>query len=334
MGTDDKNIWQRLFNPVRSGDLPDSARKPVFSLAEKIFVFLIAFIIAVALWFVVNIGRVFSLTINLPLYISQPESEYAMAQEPPEDITVSLYGQGWKLLSLYNTTQDIVINPVPGTINLNELVQQQLATSPDVTIRNVQPEQLSLNIEERITRTVPVHADVDVTFRRQHSFVNHPTVRPDSVTISGASSLIQSIDELTTETYQASDVNEDIVADLEINKPSRLLTVEPATVELRANVIEYTESEVRLIVRLRGNPEDQEIRFSPSVVTVRYDVPIEHFSITQEELPYEAFVYYLDIRQDTTGTISPVITSTMSDIDLRLRGYSPRRIRYFEVVEE
>lgn len=306
----------------------------MFSRTEKITAFAVAYAIALGLWLLVNLGREYTLNLEVPLQVTELDDEYALVENPPEYAEVTILAEGWKLLNVYNNPPTVPINPSPEPLNLYEMVRDQMNIYPEVNVQQVEPSSLNLNIEERVAKRVPVNPDIDVTFRRQFNFKSQPTISPDSVTISGARSIVEELTELNTRKYEFDDLDDDLQAELELESPSELIQVERNTVDLFAEVTEFTEAEVRLMVRVRGKPENQEVRFSPSVVTVRYDVPLDEFARTQENIPYEAYVNYEDLEQDTTGSISPNITTTMDELNLRLRNYQPRSVSYYKVVQD
>ena len=333
MEQDNNNNWLKWIkkNPENK---PESAQKLVYPKSEKITVFLVAFGIAIGLWLLVNLGREYSLTVEVPLHITDPEDDYALVEQPPGTAKVTVFGEGWNLLNIYNNPPSATISPASEHIDLLEIIQDQMAAHPELSVQKVEPASLLLPVEERITRKVPVHPEVNVSFRRQYNFKGSPTINPDSVTISGARSLVEDIDELTTRSYEFSDVDENLNVELELKSPSELLQLDRERVNYHAEVSEFTEAEVRLLVRVRNQPEGEEVRFTPSVITVRYDVPLDQFGLAQEQIPYEAYVYYEDIEEDTTGVISPVISSTMENLDLRLRSFQPRRVSYYIIIDE
>lgn len=333
MEQDRNNNWLKWIKQ-KSEDKPESAQRLKYPKSEKITVFLIAFGIALGLWLLVNLGREYTLTVEIPLQISEPEEDYALVEQPPKTATVTILGEGWNLLNVYNNPPSATIRPESDYIDLLEVIQDQMTAHPDLSVQKVEPASLMLTVEERVTRTVPIQPEVNISFRRQFNFKGSPSINPDSVTISGARSLVENIDELTTRSYEFSEVDENLDLELELKPPSDLLQLDRTKIKYYAEVAEYTEAEVRLLVRVRNKPEGEEVRFTPSVITVRYDVPLEQFALAQEQIPYEAYVYYDDIEEDTTGVVSPVISATMEDLDLRLRSYQPRRVSYYIIVDE
>lgn len=333
MSSNNVNIWKRLFNREER-DKPDSARRMAFSRTEKVIAFFISLVIALGLWLLVNLGQQYSMTINLPLNISEVDDEYALVEEPPEYIEVNLFGEGWNLLNIYNNPPSIAINPDSEELNMTEIVRVRMNRFQEVSVQNVQPSNLEIKVEERASRTVPVTPDVEYSFRRQFDFVTGPVVTPDSITFHGAQSLVNEYSELTTERYEFTDIRSDIDEELEIKNPNELLLLEQSTVRLEAGVDEFTEEQVSVPVVVNGMPANRSVRFSPSNITVTFRVPLKQYDQIRESTPFEAYVEYNEIQDDTTGSLTPEIRQADEDLNLQVRNHQPRRVSYYQMVND
>lgn len=305
-----------------------------FPRSEKAVVFIVAYFIAISLWLLVNLGREYTLTVELPIRVAAVSDELALAEEPPAYTNVSIFGEGWKLLNIYNNPPEIMVNSDNPITNLTELVQENLTVYQDITVQKVQPGLLNLNLEEKVTRKIPVNPRISLEFRRQHDFVGDPEITPDSVEIIGARSRLSDITEWPTKRVDLTDIKENIDMTLELEEAPGIISLNTNQVRYRADVSEYTEGEIRIYVRSVNLPPNREVRFSPSVISIKYDVPLEEFSAAQDIVPYEAYVNYADIESDTTGFVSPTISQTTDDLNLKLRSFQPRRVSYYNVIQD
>lgn len=328
-----QNIWNKIFRRDQR-ERPESAQNVIFPKSEKIVALLISVIIALGLWLVVNLGKEYTLSVDMPLNISSVDQDYALAEPPPDYITVTLFGEGWNLLNIYSNPPEISLNPDSERIDFFEVVQQQTRVFQDVSVQSVEPSGLTLQIEERMSRKLPVVPNVDFSFRRQYNFTEEPKIMPDSVTIYGARSLVESYSELPTKSYQFSDINENIEEELELDSINHLLEFDQSSVTLQGSVDEYTEEEVRVSIQVRDKPEDSDIRFSPSSVTVTFRVPLDQYELLDDTDPFEAYVYYSDLEEDRTGSVRPHVSQINSELNLLIRNIQPRSINYYMVVDE
>lgn len=301
---------------------------------EKIVVFIVALILALCLWFLVNLSRTYVLNINLPIELGNMPEDRALAEDLPGFATVSVQAEGWKLINLYNNPPQVFVDVANGEVNLYDQVQQQMNAVPDIEVQKVQPLILSLDLEERVSKTVPVNINVEVRFGEQYNFVGDPSITPDSVTISGAATLVEEINFWETDSVTLRNVRDDISTSVPLMQPPSLLTLSRSDIQYTADVAEYTEGESRVFVRTRDMPETQNITFSPAFVSVKYSVPIEEYTAVQDLNPISANVPWDAIQRDSTGFISPNIEVSTDRYHIRIQSHQPEEVAYFNVVEE
>lgn len=323
-----KNLWQDKLGQGSDEEGYAYARR------EKIVVFIISFVIALSLWLMVNLSRDFNLNLNLPIELGNIPGNEALARELPEYATVSVKGEGWKLISVYNNPPQIFVDVTEGEVNLYDQVREQMNAVPDVSVLKVQPLILNPDLEPRITKTVPVESQVEVGFRNQYDFVGSPQLTPDSVTISGARSQIADVQSWPTQPVKLEEVRDDIDQVVPLKSAGDLVRLSQPSVQLHARISEYTEGEVRVYLRTHDLPPGRSVTYNPSIITIKYDVPIEEYKQAQELTPFEAYVPYAEIERDSTGFVSPTIEPTGGKLHIKLRSYQPQKVSYYNVVDQ
>jgi len=313
---------------------PSEAETTYLHKGEIFVVFLIAYFIAISLWLLVNMSKEYSFTINVPLQVTEYDEDLAFVSEPPGKARVGVSGEGWNLLALYRSPPEISIPYREGEVDISEIVQGQIATYTDISVLKVEPARISLEVEPKASARVPIRPDLDVQLRPQYEIVGRVRVLPDSVTVIGAQSVIDTLRSISTETLRLRNVQNSVERSVALTRPEGLDLPDVSEARVSFQVTEFTEGEVRVYLQARNVPEGWEIRFNPSVVTVRYQVPIDQFSAAQDMVPYEAFVNYTDILRDTTGIVAPRVEPVTDELDLRLQSIQPRRVSYFQVVPE
>lgn len=318
--------WNNLIQKSDEGEIAEMGR-------ERIVVFIVALILALCLWLLVNLSRDYNLNINLPISLGAIPEEQALASSLPDNATVSVSGEGWKLINLYNNPPEINLDINNSEVNVYDQVQQQMNVIPEVSVQKVQPLVLTLDLEERVDKKIPLRSRVEVSFRNQYDFLEPPRLKPDSVIVSGAKSLVQNITEWRTEPVQLTNVSGDISETVNLEEPGELITLGRNEVTFEARVSQYTEGEAEVDVEVRGLPSGRSISFSPSTITVRYNVPIDEYNELQDLNPFEAYITYSQIQQDSTGFLRPQIEQTTDDFHIEIRSSQPRRVAYFMIVD-
>lgn len=321
------SIWDSIVKNNAEKNVEESRK-------GKFVVFIIAFVLALCLWLMVNLSRDYNLNVSLPITLGNMPSDQALAEKLPEFATVSISGEGWQLINVYNNPPPVYIDVSENEINLYEQVQSQINANPDLSVQKVQPLFLNLDMEKRVTKRIPVVSDVQVAFEDQYDFVGEPKLEPDSVSISGAGSILENIDRWETERLELADVDDDISTSVSLKDPGVLLDISPNQITYSADVGQYTEGESRVFVNTRNMPSGRSVSFSPSTITIKYDVPIDEYAQLQNvDNLFFAYVTYNQISEDTTGFVVPNIEqSGASDVNLKIRSFQPSRVSYFMVL--
>lgn len=329
-------ISDRFRNFFSAGASATAADEPdVYSEnREKIVAFGIAFFISICLWFIVNLSRDFNVTIEVPIRVANIPENQIVSSDIPETASVSVSGEGWNIISVYNNPPGVLVSAQSGTVNLSDQIRNQIGAFSELNIIQVQPSQITIQTEQKSMKTVPIINNVRLDTNEQFGLLSEPSLQPDSVTISGAESKLQSITEWHTATIQIDNVTSDIFRTIPLQTPEPGLRLEPDAIEFKAEVAEFTEAEVRVPVRTRNLPAGRAVTYNPSSVTVRFDVPLEQYSEVQGTRPFRAYVDYSVIEEDTSGRVAPEIEVTETVYFIRLRGFQPPRVSYFRIVPE
>ena len=317
-------FWSDLIKKSNEDEIANVGR-------ERIVVFVVAFILAICLWFMVNLSQSFTLNIELPIEKGAMPDDRALSQALPQTATVSVSGEGWQLISIYNNPPSVNVDVMNPEINLYEQVQRQVNALYDVNTDKVQPLMLTLNLEPRHSKRVPVRPVLDVSFKGQYGFIGEPKLQPDSVTISGAASLLRNIKEWPTDSLSLNTVSSDISRRVQL-KSSELITLSQNEVEFNGQVAQFTEGEANVMLSTRNLPIDQSISFSPSSITIKYDVPIDEYANVEEQQLFRAYFTYQQIQEDSTGYIRPNIEQLSSNKHIKIRSFQPEEVAYFMVV--
>lgn len=316
------------------GTRPGSDEEEVtFLRREKVIVFIGAYIMAVALWFIVNLSGSYSIDVNLPVEPGNVPEDMALTEELPKFVEAGVSGDGWQLLSLYNDPPTVVINIEDEEINLFDQVRQRLSYLQDVDISKVQPLMIRLDMEAKVSKKIPVVLNTDIEYQNRFGMIGEPVVSPDSITITGATSRISDINEwVVGDTLRLREVRNDISTTIPLQEESGVISLSDSEITFEADISEFTEGETTVYIRTRGLPRGQNVTYNPASLTITYDVPIEQFADVEEVEPYEAYVPYSEILEDSTGYVTPDVELVEKSYELRLRNFKPKAVAYFTVI--
>ena len=312
---------------------PEEADTDSFQNKEKITAFSIAFFIALCLWFIVNLSRDFNITIQVPVLLTNLSEDVTLSSDVPETASVSLTGEGWKLISVYSNPPRVLVNAEVNDVNLAEQVRNQIGVFSDLNVVRVEPSRIMIETERKETKRVPIRNLVNITIRDQFGLLREPQIIPDSVTITGAESMIRELEEWYTEERDLREISGNVQREIRVAQATGI-SVEPQNVMLNLEVSEFTEAEIRVPIRTRNLPVDSAVSYNPSTITVRFDVPIHQYTEVQGTRPFAAYVDYSVIEEDDSGRVTPDIDILETDYILRLRSFQPQRVSYFRIVPD
>ncbi len=318
-----RNLWAN----IRGNVLDDEGGG--FFRREKVIVFMFSFGIALILWFLVNLSRPFNLTITLPVDLESVPPGKALAEDVPHQVTVNVNGEGWKLLRIYSNPPRIKLHPVAGTMNFYDDVRGQLNMFAGIEVAKVMPATIDIKLEKKITKKIPVVANVLVKTDAQYEMVGWPVIIPDSVEISGAPSVLAKINNWPTAYKEIKGADSDINAQLSLIRPDQIITLAPRQVVYRAKIREYTGDEVSISIQTDDLPDGQGVSYSPPTLLIHFGIPIDEYESAQKTDIFRAYVPYGDILKDTTGFVAPLIAIETDSLHVRIRSYQPHRVRYF-----
>lgn len=178
-----KKRWIAFF---KSGGERSTSRSQAVIIAVSI-------VLAFLLWLVVNLNRNYTVEVKIPLALGQVSANRALAEELPENVTVSLGGEGWNLLEIYRNPPRVYIEVSEEQVNLFEQVRRQINATTNLRVQTVDPLYLVVQLQEKVSKKIPVIARVEANFVKQYNFLEPPTLQPDSVTVIGARSVVEDI---------------------------------------------------------------------------------------------------------------------------------------------
>ncbi|WP_069130391.1 CdaR family protein [Rhodohalobacter halophilus] len=323
----------KAFFTSTEAEAEDPDEQDLFA-REKVVAFSIAFVFALSLWFVVNMNRDFNISVEVPIVLTNLPDHLALRSEVPDHATVSVTGEGWQLISLYSNPPRVNLNAENQQINLFEQIRNMSGPFSDLNVVQVEPLMLTIETEEKATKRVPVISRIDLNLRSQFGLIGTPTIEPDSVTLTGADSILDELNGWETVQVSLDDVHQSLERTVKLRSPSGGLSVDASEITFRVDVAEFTEAEVRVPIRTRNLPSGQAVSFNPSSIIVRFDVPIHQYSEVQGTRPFAAYVNFEDLELDDTGYIVPNIEIVNDNYEIRLRSFQPPRVSYFNIIPD
>lgn len=284
--------------------------------------------LSVVLWLSLTLQEQREVSIDFPVVVEELPDEQALVEQPPPTVQVKVQGTGMDLLGLIFDAPAIRVSAESGEINVAEAVE--LPRSSDAQVESVRPRVIALKVEPRQEKRVPVRPRLDIRTASAYELINPPTLTPDSVTISGAESIVSSITEWPTEPMVLSNVRDTLQKTLPLRDSlSGLVQRSIAQVDVAIQAGKFAEETREVPVEVTGVPAGQDlVALQPSTIRIRYRVLFKQLFESRRSEEFFATVSYSQIRSDNTGYVTPRI-HVPSDLVIRDPEPIPPRLQYY-----
>lgn len=295
---------------------------------RKGFVISLCILAASVLWFAFSMQETYTQVIDFPTEIRDLPGDKALVNLPPSTIRAQVEGEGVQVLRLFYNTPTVPISATPGDIDLLLVVAE---AAGNVSLQSVTPRLTSIVLEDRVYKKVPIVPELDVQLAPGFWLLGEVRTSPDSVTISGAASIMESITSWKTQRRKLGVLSDSLAATIALSDSLQgLVDLEFPDVFVTANVQEFTEASREIPVRALGLSEGKDVTFSPSSVTVTYLVPLTQYDASIRAEDFYAFVPYSETIRDENGLVYPMLHLPVG-LHIRESKLSPSGIRYYDI---
>ena len=288
-------------------------------------------ICSLLLWIFSSMSEVYTKIIEIDTKVENLAEEEAFLTLPPDKIQLQVKGEGLSLIQLYYNPPKITIDASDTEINLIDVVSRNL--SSPVQVERVIPPIFTLQKEDRISKKVPVLLRANINTPLTYDLVQEPGIFPDSVNISGAATLIGSINKWPTEMLFVTEVKDTLSIEVGlVDSLAGLIDLSISKAQLVLIAEEFTEGGREVEVLINDVPSIQDyVTLDPPVVEVTYRVPLSQYHQANDARDFFLSVSIDDIRDDTTGFVTPHL-ELPEGILFRDVNIEPDKLRYYDVL--
>lgn len=290
-------------------------------------------VLSSVLWLSLTLGEQRTVTVRLPIQVVNVPADQALTEVPPSTARVQMRGDGMELIRLLYDPPTITVDGSAGRVNLEEAIDlQQVA---NVRVENLMPRSIEIHTEPRTERRVPVVSRVDVELASAHELIEEPRLRPDSIQVVGAQSIVDSLSAWPTESTAVKDLQDTVQVEVSLaDTLDGLVQRKVDRVTFVARAGRFAEATKKVKVQVTGVPSDQDlVALEPSTIRIRYRVLFDQLFESQRSSEFFSTVSYSQIRSDTTGYVEPRI-HVPSDLLIRDPEPIPSRLRYYTFLSQ
>lgn len=178
------------------------------------------------------------------------------------------------------------------TAQLRNAVAQQLGANYELQV--IIPDSISFQASRVAVKKVPVHGDFRISYAPQYMQRGAAQLTPDSVVVSGAENVLQSITEIRTEPLLEDKVSSNLSGKIDLVAPPQTV-ISHRRVSYDVDVQRFVEVSYELPIHAVGVPDSLSVELLPATAKVTLSVTMEEYHLLKREELYLT-VSYRELR--------------------------------------
>ncbi|MGE5383401.1 MAG: hypothetical protein ACM3PX_08250 [Omnitrophica WOR_2 bacterium] len=259
---------------------------------NKLSVFLICVAISFFMWGLIKLSRVYEAPLKYHINFQNIPADKVLVSAADSTITLFVKARGLEIYSKMFSPEKNIINIDVSGIKLRQNgnsyygylrsskflkdIAEQLPQ--DNNLIGVEPDTLKFVFEREFKKRVPVKANLVLSFATQFQLYDSLKLSPDSVTIFGIKSIIDTIYFINTERQSLKNLKQSRLVTLSVIKPKAkpMVTLSTDTIIAELSVERFTEADVE--VPITGTFDKNTIlRTFPDMVTLTCRVAMREY---------------------------------------------------------
>lgn len=295
----------------------------------------ICLILALGTWVFTSLNETFKT--HHPYRITYPKmpEDKVPAINLPTSITAELQGSGWDLFRYTRKSSSktlkidlsIIDDNLISESYIKDLLYDELPE--DIAVSKIMPKEISVEFEQKYTKKVPVILNQQLTFKEGYYKKEAITLVPDSITITGAKSVIDSIVTCYTDTLKLENLAKPVEKTVEIIIPDNIFPEEnDYLIDVEVNVVQHTEKKMEIPVSLM-NASETNFLIIPKAIELKCLVPVDEY----DKIVPEAFKLVADYQTNAhNGTID--LTLVKQHEFAKQLSFYPTQVDYIKFEDE
>lgn len=306
---------------------------------RRLIVFMFFVVLSSMLWLLNQLEDEYETDITLPIRYSEFPQDKILISELPDHFTLRVKAHGFKLLE-YKISNKFL----PYPINVNSLTLKMYSESnyirlyaltrllrddverklsSELEVLSIKPDTLYFDFADRIFKKVPVVSQLNPITATQFMVDGDIQLTPDSITISGANPIIDTINRVYTLKQDLVDLNAPFQDEIELQR-IKSVDFSEDEIDVKIHVEKFTEGTQKIKLNVINVPDSLILRTFPNIITVNYFVTLTKYDKVLPQL-FEAIVDYNKIDNQKNTLDVEIINQPEYIKSLR---YNPKSVEY------
>ncbi len=306
-----------IFSKSNKSNLKDTARSN-----RRAITFIFCLLISIFIWLLMSLSKEYTIAVSFPVKYTNLPHDRLIVNRLPEAIDIEIKSTGFNLLfyklKQHRETVLLDIKDAQPTftknnyfINCNKRLDKITGQFSDaIKVVHIKPDTVFINYNKKITKTVPVRANLKLDFEQQYQQTDSVVLEPQFVEVSGTAEDLAKILFVETAPLNLEKINKNIALKLNLLKPKNMKQVEYSfnNVMIKLKVTKFTEAEVDLPIEVEHLPNGLNLKTFPDKVSVKYQVAYDDYGKINPS-DFKIAVDYLKIENGSNKLKVQVIQS-------------------------
>lgn len=302
---------------------------PRIKPSEDRSILLVCIGIALAFWLLVKLSQTYKVVREVDLLLHVPQGK-SLAVAAPDQFKVELEGTGWQLMFEYlmnarhNLVYEIKTQGVISRVQLEDDIERKLA-SAGLKVLDVKSSDISLQLENRESKRVPVVLQYRFGFAPEHELQREVLLTPDSIDVSGPVSQLKNIDSWPTDSLVLLQLNAPVTRVVKLKKAPAGIALSATEVKADVAVEQFTEK--WLFVPLTVSHLSDSLQFFPDRIKLTCVVGLSKYN----DLQAKDFTLLADLMHVsmTDGSNTVPIVLAKQPYYVRNVYFTPQSVEFF-----
>lgn len=270
-------------------------------MQEDQAILLSCFGIALIFWVLVKLSQEYTSPKPVAFSYTIPD-DLALANLPAEDVTATLKGTGWNLMFEYLAGATIPVHfniEAGGDFRLNRAQMRGevlgALASKELDITEINYDEIDLKVQTKESRKIPIRHQVELELAAEHHLSAPIQLEPDSVTLTGAFSVVRAYESWPTDSIFFTDISKSLSTEVPLLTPPRELQLDRQKTNITLSVESYTEKSLFVPVNLKNAPSDS-LKVFPDKIKINFVVGLSQY----DSVHYTDFKLEADLKAVST----------------------------------
>jgi len=289
--------------------------------------------VALVFWILVKLSQTYTSEKHVKLSFRVPQ-EQAFTQAPPEDMVIKMEGTGWDLMFEFFSSPSIslqydLVDRTGINLSRNQLRSdlQDALFSRDLNVTDINYDRLELQLEQKVTRRLPIWLRTDLTLAPEYQLRKPPRTNPDSVSVTGPGSIVDSLLFWETDSLVVTDLKASIETTVPLQVPPPEISLDPRAVQVIIAVEQFTQKS--LFVTLDVVNASDSIQIFPRQISVTCVLGISQYDkVTSKDFGFQIDLANADPKAENNSVPIELVRRPDS---VRVVQFTPKAAKYFIV---